>query len=346
MSISRPLLKMLLIELSEINTKGPLLMLGNQAMQVQYNDSVRLMYCAHLNPDFSKVDNTKCQNNFTSKDLFHLLGFDDVLSCDYSGMENPDIIFDLQDEFPDELYERFGVVLDVGTLEHVFDVHQSYTNVMNMVKTGGYIIHLTPVTAVNHGFYHFSPTFFNDLYTANGFKMESMNLIGNSDSPFGYLELNPESITLPYDLGRVGAMLSVVAKKMAPTPKPIKIPTQKFYQVFNTDSCDVIAKKKKYYIWGTRQNFYDNYEMLLENEETVKNFCGFIDNDVSIQGETLLGHTIFPPSVLEEQWADVIFIASHAIIEILCDMSGLKTLNSDLYQHTIDHINFPPISVA
>jgi len=65
----------------------------------------------------------------------------------------------------------YDVVLDVGTLEHCFNIAQAMMNMAGMVKVGGYIIHENPFLMGNHGFYGLNPTFYADFYKANGFEL-------------------------------------------------------------------------------------------------------------------------------------------------------------------------------
>ncbi len=66
---------------------------------------------------------------------------------------------------------RYDVVLDPGTLEHCWNVGQAWLNAANAVKVGGAIMHLSPVSMLNHGFWNFCPTAFFDFYTQNGWEI-------------------------------------------------------------------------------------------------------------------------------------------------------------------------------
>lgn len=66
--------------------------------------------------------------------------------------------------------EYYDIVLDVGTVEHCFNIAQALMNMAGLVKQGGYIIHENPFNSPNHGFYNLNPTFFVDFYEANGFE--------------------------------------------------------------------------------------------------------------------------------------------------------------------------------
>jgi hypothetical protein len=73
--------------------------------------------------------------------------------------------------------ETYDIVLDVGTLEHCFNIGQALFNMAEMVKEGGYILHENPFNCGNHGFYNLNPTLFHDFYTQNGFAVEDLKLV-------------------------------------------------------------------------------------------------------------------------------------------------------------------------
>ncbi len=116
------------------------------------------------------------------RELFRVLGFNEVLRLDYSDYEGADIAYDLNsDSLPEELYNRFDMIIDGGTTEHVFHVPNLLRTVYRMLKVNGRIVHLSPSSNyMDHGFYMFSPTFFHDYYSANNFEINSIQLIRHS----------------------------------------------------------------------------------------------------------------------------------------------------------------------
>src|SRR5205814_1882285 len=92
---------------------------------------------------------------------------------------NADVLFDLNcGDLPEELKESFDVVLDPGTIEHVFHIPHSLKNIFHMLRLGGRVIHISPSSNhMDHGFYMFSPTFFWDYYTANQFDLSFVKII-------------------------------------------------------------------------------------------------------------------------------------------------------------------------
>lgn len=75
--------------------------------------------------------------------------------------------------YPSDLGE-FDLVLDPGTTEHCFNIGQALMNAASAVAPGGRIMHLSPMTMVNHGFYNLCPTLFHDFYTQNGWTVECL----------------------------------------------------------------------------------------------------------------------------------------------------------------------------
>lgn len=80
-------------------------------------------------------------------------------------------IVNLNDPLEPDLAGAFDIVLDAGTMEHCFNVGQTIRNILEMAKVGGFVIHMNPMTMINHGFFNFSPTFYYDFYGQNGHQL-------------------------------------------------------------------------------------------------------------------------------------------------------------------------------
>ena len=73
-----------------------------------------------------------------------------------------EILCDLNKGYiPDEDYD---FVLDVGTLEHCFNMATALLNMDGFLKDGGEIFHENPFNWGNHGFVNINPTFYADWY--------------------------------------------------------------------------------------------------------------------------------------------------------------------------------------
>lgn len=65
---------------------------------------------------------------------------------------------------PLDYTKRFDLVLDCGTMEHIMNMGACLKFIYDMCDVGGYIFHANPMQQQNHGFWSFSPTFYNDMY--------------------------------------------------------------------------------------------------------------------------------------------------------------------------------------
>lgn len=73
---------------------------------------------------------------------------------------------------PDALEERFGTLIDIGCLEHLFDTKTCMENCMRMVKTGGhYCLHTCVNGYLGHGLHTFNPEALVGALEQNGFEV-------------------------------------------------------------------------------------------------------------------------------------------------------------------------------
>ncbi len=71
-----------------------------------------------------------------------------------------------------EFHNRYGMFIDIGCLEHVFDTRQCIENCLRMVAPGGHYVLHTPVSGyVGHGFHTFDPKGLGLALTLNGFEI-------------------------------------------------------------------------------------------------------------------------------------------------------------------------------
>lgn len=82
-------------------------------------------------------------------------------------------IFDLNaEDLPSHYRNRFDVVMNCGTTEHVINQMNSYKVMHEATKVGGVLFHQLPsVGWLDHGYYTYHETFFTDLISANGYEL-------------------------------------------------------------------------------------------------------------------------------------------------------------------------------
>lgn len=78
--------------------------------------------------------------------------------------------------------DLFTLVINPGTVEHCFDVAAAMFNAWRALAVGGHILHVAPVTMVNHGFWNVCPTALADFLEMNG--GELLSLVGRDREGF------------------------------------------------------------------------------------------------------------------------------------------------------------------
>jgi len=103
--------------------------------------------------------------------LFQMLGATLVESLDASDYEQATYVHDLNRPSPPHLSQKFTVVYDGGTLEHVFNLPQAFKASMEMVRLGGHFIQVNVANNfMGHGFWQFGPETIYRIFSAeNGF---------------------------------------------------------------------------------------------------------------------------------------------------------------------------------
>jgi 2-polyprenyl-3-methyl-5-hydroxy-6-metoxy-1,4-benzoquinol methylase len=105
-----------------------------------------------------------------------LLGAEVTDSLDASAYEHATHIHDLNLPISKNMKSKYSVVIDGGSLEHVFNFPIAIKNCMELIKLHGHFIGITPTNNFcGHGFYQFSPELYYRVFNAsNGFKLVKM----------------------------------------------------------------------------------------------------------------------------------------------------------------------------
>lgn len=150
-----------------------------------------------------------------------------ITAIDFHG--TPDAL-KLDLNHPVALNERFDVLLNSGTAEHVFNVFQFFKTSHDVTKPGGLMLHTMPFRGwLEHGFYSFNPTFYWDLALANGYTV--LDLAYAEITPFRLVQLTrrEQIIEMARD-GSLGKNANLYAVfKRADSEREFCIPTQGIY---------------------------------------------------------------------------------------------------------------------
>jgi SAM-dependent methyltransferase len=162
-----------------------------------------------------------------------LMGAKEVVITDISDYEGATLLLDLNNPVPAEHAGQFDVILDIGTLEHLFDVPTALANMAKMLKTGGELIIIVPVSnAIDHGFYMFSPTLMFDYFKANGFdsfdcylragSANFMNPLQREAKVYKYNRVGSEGLLSSYNFAVEMSFFATKRESPAAVQKPIQ----------------------------------------------------------------------------------------------------------------------------
>lgn len=101
-----------------------------------------------------------------TRDTLLRAGAESVECIDVRPSRNCERVVNLND--PQNWAPAWDLVIDGGTIEHCFNIGQAFWNAWSAVTEGGHIVHVSPLSMVNHGFYNINPTAYVDFYQANG----------------------------------------------------------------------------------------------------------------------------------------------------------------------------------
>jgi hypothetical protein len=168
------------------------------------------------------------------------LGARCVDSLDHSSYEGATILHDLNlPTVPSELQERYSVVLDGGSLEHVFDVPAALRTMMSMVRDGGHLLLINPMDGhAGHGFYQFGPELYmRALSPAQGFRVEWCLLRTGGIRRRWYQLSDPAEVGRRIEPRSMSAVyLYVIANKHGPTPERISAQQSDYQEVWQDAS--------------------------------------------------------------------------------------------------------------
>lgn len=184
MAISRGGYRLLLEECKRRPFEGNVMELGRSTVYLLPNEltSWAEHHGVELKPFTVHLSNViECADVGSIDDvtLFTALGFDSIHSCDISDCDNATHNIDLNQPIPSSLADRFDVIIDSGTIEHIFDLKAVLINIHQMLKVGGRAIFISsPVSNyVDHGYYMYSPQLFYDYFHVNKYNIVSFYII-------------------------------------------------------------------------------------------------------------------------------------------------------------------------
>jgi SAM-dependent methyltransferase len=97
--------------------------------------------------------------------LHDIIGFEKIDSIDNSDYEGASILHNMNHPIPSDMI-KYDFVLDLGTIEHIFNVPQVCENIINLLNVGGIFLSVNVNNNFSgHGIYQFSPEFYLSAFS-------------------------------------------------------------------------------------------------------------------------------------------------------------------------------------
>ncbi len=175
--------------------------------------------------------------NFTTKDFFKSVGFNEYRSIDLNGAYES-FQFDLNKNIKEDynFNQEYELVINNGTGEHVFNQHSLFLNFHNLTKVNGIMLNILPfIDWINHGFYNFNPIFFADLAASNNYELIKLSLanrdgaelkLDKADYPILFEQIKPNQKS------KFGKMIEIAKNKIGKNILLVVITKKKFENHF------------------------------------------------------------------------------------------------------------------
>lgn len=229
------------------------LMVGRQILNLDFQEFKRNLKGFGLYKSDDQVENLLAVDGGYAEGFLKTLGAETIDSLDYSNYEGANLLHDMNLVIPDGLKRKYDLVLESGSLEHIFNFPVSMANCMEMVAEGGHLLIITPVNNImGHGFYQFSPeVFYRVLNNRNGFEIEQMLIFEYSPDEKWYSVDDPKLVKQRVELMNSSATyLCVRAKRIKVVDVLTQFPQQSDYE----DA------------WEGRENYYSR---LAQDRDTI-----------------------------------------------------------------------------
>ncbi len=163
-----------LYDLGYLKEANSILEIGSQEVHVNYKDLIHISKIAGISENeienIPNVKNWPFSPRGSSRFFYEILGIKEYTSIDINGEYNS-IPHDLNEPFNDKSkFNKYDIVTDYGSCEHVFNVGECYKTLHNLLKPGGLMI-IDQALLKGNGYFKFDETFIEGIATANSYKI-------------------------------------------------------------------------------------------------------------------------------------------------------------------------------
>lgn len=140
----------------------------------------------------------------------------------------PDCVRHNLNELVPECLHGADVVINTGTLEHVFDQRAVWQSCHDACKLGGLMVHALPLWGwLDHGFTNFNPTLVADLASENGYAVLCWLIYEIKTGWYAPIECPADVAQHQARAAEHSAMMHVAFRKVS--GEPFKVPMQGVY---------------------------------------------------------------------------------------------------------------------
>lgn len=196
-------------------------MLGRQTL---YCDARRLQLLFDefgLSIDSAATSRMVDDNRRFCEPLLKEMGARDPESLDYSDYQQATHILDLNEPVPSLLHNRYSLLFDGGTLEHVFNFPTAINSCMQMIRPRGFYVSVNPANNFfGHGFYQFSPELYFTVFgKSSSFRLHRVLVCEDDADAKWYAITDPAEVRDRVTLCNAKpTFLMVVAQKIGQEP--------------------------------------------------------------------------------------------------------------------------------
>jgi len=202
--------------------------LGSQDFWCPQKNLVKALFKAFGRP--SPGDELLSTNNASQKParlLYEALGI--AYNCvDVDGRSGT-LVLDLNfDSAPEEHWNKYGLVTNHGTSEHILNQYNVFKMMHDFTKPGGIMVHAVPFTVhLEHGFFNYQPNFFEALARYNSY--ETLGLwVGPDWQLPSFIPWDPMLLDYLAFNSKTTHLLVAAQRKMY--DKPFCVPFQEIYE--------------------------------------------------------------------------------------------------------------------
>jgi len=217
------------------------LMIGRQTLYVTAPELHALLIVNGVPATQAHAERLVKQNQGYAEPLLKYLGAGQIESIDISTYERASIVHDMNLPLPERYHSQFDLVIDGGSLEHVFHYPVAIQNCMEAVARSGHLLTVTPANnLLGHGFYQISPELlFRVLSPENGYSIARMMIYEQPWTGTWYAVADPEKVRSRVELtNSKPAYLLTCARRIEIVPIFSKTPQQSDYSKIWKESAE------------------------------------------------------------------------------------------------------------